>query len=185
MVLTPDYRLRPEHEMVDLIDDVRSFWKWVEQDAQKVLRQSIPGLELDVSNLLVGGESTGGYLTAQTALLDMTKLPIKVLFIQYPALDLATLLRVPEDTPHNPYSLVEEHLAALEPGEICTRAKFGSRMDLHRAMVHAGKFCDISGDKAWIDPMTSLEIAPRLPPVLLCHSQQDEAVCVTFIQCVD
>lgn len=115
----------------------------------------------------------------------MTKLPIKVLFIQYPALDLATLLRVPETTAQSPYSLVEEHLAALEPGKICTRAKFGTRMDLHRAMVQANKFCDISGEQAWVDPMVSLETAPNLPPILLCHSQEDEAVCVAIVHCSD
>lgn len=192
MVLTPDYRLRPEHEMTDGIDDVRSFWKWVEQDAQQILQQSIPGLELDVRNLLVGGESAGGYHTAQTALLGMTKLPIKVLFIQYPATDLESLLDVSENvendmrhTPFVPYSLVEEHLAALEPGKICTRAKFGTRMDLHRAMIQANKFCDISGEKAWINPMRSLETAPKLPPILLYHSKEDEAVGFAILHRLD
>ncbi|KEF51957.1 uncharacterized protein A1O9_11947 [Exophiala aquamarina CBS 119918] len=188
IVLTPDYRLRPEHEMTDGLDDVRSFWKWVEQEAQQVLRQAILGLELDARNLLVGGESAGGYYTAQTAMLRMTQLPIKVLFIQYPGIDLGKLLNIPENrtleeikldyrlTPPLPYSLIEEHLAGLEPGKICTRAKFGTRMDLHRAMIQAGKFCDISGDRAWIDPMSSVETAPKMPPILLVHSKEDEAV---------
>lgn len=192
VVLTPDYRLRPEHEMTDGIDDVRSFWKWVEHEAQQVLQQSIPGLELDMSNLLVGGESAGGYYAAQTALLGMTQLPIKVLFIQYPGIDLGALLNIQENmtlgevkldyrlTPHVPYSLIEEHLAGLEPGKICTRAKFGTRMDLHRAMIQANKFCDISGDRAWIDPMSSVETAPKMPPILLVHSKDDEAVCIAM-----
>jgi hypothetical protein len=173
--------------MTDVIDDVRSFWKWVEQDAQQILRQTIPGLELDVSNLLIGGESAGGYHTAQTALLGMTKLPIKVLFIQYPGIDLESLFEPtenvetgPSHTPVVPYSVVEEHLAALEPGKICTRAKFGTRMDLHYAMIQAHKFCDISGERAWINPMRSLETAPKLPPILLYHSQEDEAVCIAI-----
>lgn len=175
--------------MVDGIDDIRSFWKWVEQDAQSILQESIPELELDVNNLLVGGESAGGYHTAQTALLGMTKLSIRVLFIQYPALDLKDAFGIPEDpsshpafTPRVPYSVVEEHLAGLEPGKICTRARFGTRMDLHRAMIQANKFCDISGENAWIDPMTSLETAPKLPPILLYHSKEDEAVCITAWQ---
>jgi len=176
--------------MTDGIEDVRSFWKWVEQEAQQVLQLSIPGLELDASNLLIGGESAGGYYTAQSALLGMTKLPIKVLFIQYPGIDLGKLFKIPENmtseeakldyrlNPELPYSLIEEHLAGLEPGKICTRAKYGSRMDLHRALIQANKFCDIDGDRAWIDPMSSVETAPKMPPILLVHSKEDEAVCI-------
>ena len=187
VILTPDYRLRPEHELTDGVDDVRSFWKWVEQDVKKVLAESHPDLKLDINNLLVGGESAGGYLTTQTALLGMTSLSIKVLFIQYPPMDMAGMLKVPDDVGSRgseftlyqeiyPYSLIEEHLAALEPGRICTRAKFGSRMPLLGAMLQAGKFCDISGDRAWIDPMTSLETAPKLPPILLYQSKEDADV---------
>lgn len=186
VILTPDYRLRPEHDMADGIDDVRSFWKWIEQgDAQRVLHESLPAVELDLDNTLVGGESAGGYHTLQTALLGMTALPIKALFVQYPAANLAAILqqrKTPSQNPATlapevyPYSIVEEYLAAVEPGKICTRAKFGSRMPLHFALLQAGKFVDISGDRAWIDPMTSLETAGKLPPILLYHSKGDEGV---------
>ncbi|RYP71292.1 hypothetical protein DL771_004869 [Monosporascus sp. 5C6A] len=194
VILTPDYRLRPEHELTDGIEDIRSFWKWVEQDAQQVLRKSLPDLELDLANLLVAGESAGGYHTMQTALLSMTNLPIKVLFVQYPILDMAGLLEL-ADEPNPPgapapdllsvkvpYSVVEDHLAALEPGKICTRAKFGTRMHLVNAMILAKRFYDISGDKAWINPMTSLETAGKLPPILLYHSKDDEKAPWTFTE---
>jgi acetyl esterase/lipase len=136
-----------------------------------------------VNNLLVGGESAGGYHSVQTALLGWTNLPIKVLFLQYPALDVEDdfepsklLSRDGFDPNLYPYSLITEHLASLEPGEICTRAKFGSRMHLMTALVLTNSFCDISGDRAWINPTTSLETAGKLPPILLYHSKEDEAV---------
>lgn len=172
--------------MTDSVDDIRSFWKWIEQgNAQKLLKERFPGLDLDVNNLLVGGESAGGYMTAQTGLLGLTKLSIKVLFIQYPCVALARHLETKEDkkgqlfgpfkTPY-PYSIVQEHLASLKPGQICTRAKFGSRMPLVCAMVQAGKFCDLTGDNSYLDPMSSLETAGKLPPILLYASTEDEAV---------
>lgn len=179
VILTPDDRLRPEHELTDGIDDVRSFWKWVEQHAARVLQEELPSIDLDNSNLLIGGESAGGHLAVQSALLGLTRLPIKVLFIQYPPLDLADLFKVPDipgDADRLPYSLVEEHLASQKPGSVCTRARFGSRMDLMGAMLQAGKFCDVEGENAWIDPMTSLQSAGNLPPILLYHSKEDEAV---------
>lgn len=186
VILTPDYRLRPEHEITEGLDDLRSFWQWIEQrDAQQVVHKSYPDLELDVNNLLVGGESAGGYLTLQTALLPLTKLPINILFVQYPVADVAGCINPPDldgdEVPGAwlhpyPYSVVEEHLAALKPGKICTRAKFGGRMTLHFALTHAGRLVDISGDKAWLDPMSSLDTAGPLPPILLYHSKEDEAV---------
>jgi acetyl esterase/lipase len=186
VILCPDYRLRPEHEMVDGIDDLRSFWKWVEQDAAQVVSSTLPGLELDVTNLLVCGESAGGYLTVQTAILGMTSLPIKVLVAQYPVLDFKRIVTLPnvhgQDAKKLPYSLIEDHLAALEPGKICTRAKSGSRMHLVGAMLHANKFCDISGNNAWIDPMTSIETARKLPPTLLYQSKEDESVSYSSFQ---
>lgn len=188
VIVTPDYRLLPEHEMVDGINDIRSFWKWVEDEMKSVLNQTLPSIDLDLNNLLVGGESAGGYHAVQTALLGMTSLSIKVLFLQYPALDLTRILRIPDTfgqpgVQHHstfseavPYSLVEKHLAGLEPGKICTRAKFGTRMPLMRAMVQAEKFFDTTGDNGYLDPLKSLETAGKLPPILLYQSKEDEAV---------
>lgn len=186
VILTPDYRLCPDHELTDALDDIRSFWQWIEQGgAQQVVHKSYPDLHLDVNNLLVGGESAGGYLTVQTALLALTKLPISILFVQYPAVDLASCIKPPDPdgdempgawTHPYPYLIVEEYLAALEPGKICTRAKFDSRMPLHFAMIQASRFVDISGDRAWLDPMSSLDTAGQLPPILLYQSREDEAV---------
>ena len=174
--------------MAEGVDDIRSFWKWVEGDLQQVLHHTLLALNLDLNNLLVGGESAGGYHAAQTALLGLTNLQIKVLFLQYPALDLSTQFRIPdtlgqEGAHHHtvfsevvPYSVVEEHLARLKGDKICTRAKFGTRMPLLKAMVQAKRFVDLSGNRSWIDPMNSLEIAGKLPPILLYQSKEDEAV---------
>lgn len=186
MILTPDYRLRPEHEFAEMVDDVRSFWRWIENgESQKMLHKFHPELDLDMNNLLVGGESAGGYLTVQTAQLKLTSLSIKCLFVQYPAVDLAACIKKPEPGAEElpgawlttyPYSIVEEHLAALAPNTICTRAKFSSRMPLHFASLQANKFVDLSGDNAWLDPMSSLDTAGKLPPMLVYQSKEDEAV---------
>ncbi|EEH05549.1 predicted protein [Histoplasma capsulatum G186AR] len=58
-VLAPDYRLRPEHEIEDGLEDTRSFWKWVEQDVLNVVAEFLPALELDLNSLLVWGDSAG------------------------------------------------------------------------------------------------------------------------------
>lgn len=188
VILTPDYRLMPEHDTPDAINDIKCFWEWTEQgEAQKAIRQVYPAIDLDETNLLVGGESAGGYMAAQTALLKLTTLPIKLLFLQYPCLNLTNYTAIPDVVGEAstgifaevfPFSIVEEHLAAQEWGLVRTRAPFGSRMHLHCALVQAGRFCDTSG---WLDPVNSLETAGRLPPTLLYQSKEDEYVSASII----
>lgn len=187
VILTPDYRLRPEHAAADGIEDVKSFWQWVEDgSAQRVLNTSLPDITIDTHNLMVAGESLGGYLTAQTALLGMTSLPIKVLFMQYPALNMTEILRVEgvsEEmlktsmwTDRVPYSEVEDYPSRAEEGKLRTRATFGTRMRLLAGIVQAGKFWDEEKEAEWLCPTRALDRAGKMPPILLYHSKEDEAV---------
>ena len=187
VILTPDYRLRPEHDFPDSFDDIKSFWQWIEDgSAQRLLSTSLPGIIVDADSLMVAGESTGGCLAVQTALLSLTKLPIKVLFLQYPTLDIGEHIRIENPSElmlkcavwadRTPYSEVEAVLNRLKKGKICTRAPFGTRMHLLQALVQAGKFCDFSGDRELLDPIRALEHAGPLPPILLYHSKEDEAL---------
>ena len=186
VILTPDYRLRPEHQVADGLEDLKSFWQWVEDgSAQRVLNTSLPDITIDANNLMVAGESWGGYLTAQTALLGLTSLPIKMLFMQYPALDLTELTRVEGISEEMlkigmwaervPYTEVEDHLAGVEKGKLVTRAPFGTRMRLSAGIVQAGKFWDAEKEAA-LCPTRALDSAGKMPPILLYHSQEDEAV---------
>ena len=76
-----------------------------------------------------------------------------------------------------PYSKVEDALSAARmEGVIRTRAPFGSRMRLLWGLLQAGKFCDLEKEGDMVDPMRALDYAGKLPPVLLYHSKDDEAV---------
>lgn len=188
VILTPDYRLRPEHELHEALEDIESFWKWIEDgSAQNMLLTSLPDTTIDAANLMVAGESAGGHLVAMTGLLRLTKLPMKVMIMQYPALDLPSILGRLEDVPEEmrmvklwsenvPYSEIEDHLDTVEKGKLCTRVPFGTRMRLHAAMVQAGKFCDVDKVGEQLDPMRALERAGPLPPILLYHSKDDDYV---------
>lgn len=151
-----------------------------------MLKTSLPSTTIDTNNLMVAGESYGGYLTAQTALLGMTSLPMKVLFIQYPALNMTEILRVEgisEEvlktgtwTERVPYSEVEDYLRDAEKGKLCTRATFGTRMRLSFALVQAGKYWDEETDAASLCPTRALDRTGKMPPILLYHSKEDKAV---------
>lgn len=192
VILTPDYRLRPEHQLTDGVDDIQSFWRWVDDgSAQRALSTSLPGVALETGNLMVAGESTGGYIAALTALLALTALPIRVLFLQYPTLDLTDVTRAgPEKVSELmqkstlwaervPYSEVEHYLARLTEEKegalpLRTRAAFGSRMRLLMGMLQAGRFWDPERDAERLCPMRALDGAGKLPPILLYHAKGDE-----------
>ncbi|KAI1875573.1 uncharacterized protein JN550_001859 [Neoarthrinium moseri] len=168
----PDYRLRPEAEFADLIEDMRDFWTWVGTSLPQ-----LPGIEVDVNNLAIVGESAGGTLTAQTALLGMIN-PIRVILMQYPALDIEGHLKWLESLPEDQKvseAVLDQHLAGSISGHIFTRVPNGWRMNLAFSMMHNGRFADMA-KQPYLDPMKSLESAPKMPPVFLFHGRQDTLV---------
>ncbi|KAK3306719.1 Alpha/Beta hydrolase protein [Chaetomium strumarium] len=190
VILTPNYRLRPEHQLTDGMDDIHSFWQWVEDgSAQRALSTSRPDVAVDVGNLMVAGESTGGHIAVLTALLPLTSLAINVLFLQYPTLNLTDVARAHNDVSEAmqksglwaervPYSEVEDclraHAQSEKQGTLRTRAAFGSRMRLLMGMLQAGRFWDEERDGDRLCPMRALDRAGKLPPILLYHSKGDE-----------
>ncbi|KAG6353292.1 hypothetical protein INS49_007533 [Diaporthe citri] len=51
ILVSPDYRLRPEATLADIIDDIRDFWVWVEDRLPNALASASPPAELDLDNI--------------------------------------------------------------------------------------------------------------------------------------
>ena len=74
--IAPDYRLLPETTGAEVLEDVEDFWRW--------LHNTLPTLTTtwnafpDLSRLACTGESAGGYLAVQSALLFPELSQIKV-----------------------------------------------------------------------------------------------------------
>ena len=164
--------------MREAVDDIRDFWKWIDDSLPGMLAgpQSPRRLALDATNLAATGESGGGYLTIRTALLGLTAHPIRALIPAYAPFDLHAHNRRMESDPERtaPLDILEEYLAQVVPGKIMTRAPYGSRMHILRSMASNGRLGELEGDNAWLDPMTALEQAPKLPPTLAFHGTDDE-----------
>ena len=164
--------------MREAIDDIREFWKWVYNSLPSILAgtQSPRQVVLDPTNLVVTGESGGGYLTIQTALLGLTAHPIRALIPAYAPFDLHAHARRVESNPEwaAPLDILEDYLVQVEPGKIMARAPYGSRMHIFRSMATNRRLVDLDGEDAWLDPMTALDHAPKLPPTLIFHGTDDE-----------
>jgi acetyl esterase/lipase len=170
--------------MADGIEDIQSFWRWIEDgSAQRALNSSLPHVTIDSGNLMVAGESAGGHIAIETALLRLTSLAIKVLFLQYPTLNMTDVLSLSASeamqksglwSEQVPYSEVEDYLAGVQKGTLRTRATYGSRMRLAMGLLQAGKFWDEARDAERLCPMRALDTAGKLPPILLYHSKGDD-----------
>ena len=67
IIITPDYRLLPESNGSDILEDVAHFWRWIQNDLPPYMeRKSLP--RPDVSNVLCCGESSGGFISVYCAL---------------------------------------------------------------------------------------------------------------------
>lgn len=174
--MSPDYRLRPEATFAEIVDDIRDFWVWVEDQLPKVLASASSPAELDINNIAVTGESAGGHLAAQSALLAMTRNALRIVIPMYPALDLTGALEhTKREIEYRPVSILEDYLANSKQ-KMLTRTRNGVRMDLACSMMQNDRLVDVTGPNAYLDPLQSLESAGVQPPFLLAHGKTDTSV---------
>lgn len=81
VIISPDYRLAPEHPYPAPVEDCYAGLKWAAENASE--------LKIDPKRLVIGGESAGGGLAAGTALLarDRKGPEIAYQYLIYPMLD--------------------------------------------------------------------------------------------------
>lgn len=69
IVVSGDYRLLPSaNGVADVLDDLEDFWKWTHSDLAGLLERRGDGHSLDLSRVLLTGQSAGGYTSMQLAL---------------------------------------------------------------------------------------------------------------------
>lgn len=174
--MSPDYRLRPEATLAEIVDDIRDFWVWVENGLPSALDSASPPAELDLDNIALTGESAGGHLAAQSALLAMTRNPLRVVIPMYPALDLTEAFEhAKREFEYRPISILEDYLASSQQ-KVLSRTRNGVRMELACSMMQNDRLVDLTGPNAYLDPLRSLEAAGAQPPYLLAHGKTDTSV---------
>ena len=67
VVVSPNYRLLPEVRGLDILQDMRAFWRWLDDGgAQRCLDEIQSKVKLDVSRTLLVGESAGKNASTST-----------------------------------------------------------------------------------------------------------------------
>jgi len=183
IIITPDYRLLPEVTGLEILDDVRDFFSWLSQPES--LTSSLPnGVSVDKDNILVAGESAGGYLAIQSALLPASSSKVGVVIAQYPMIDFRDryyteaydkqISRPP--TPQLDPSILRDYLANMEVGGTIVSAVPQERMALVGSFIQQGMYGKLFGEDSNLYPLEVLEKVERLAPMWVLHGIGDTII---------
>ena len=171
----------PESQGLDVLEDISDFWTWFRKDLQSYLAEWKPGVEADLSKLLVHGESAGGYLSVQSGLCLPTG-SINAIIAQYPSLDFEapyfskSFEKIIRGRGQIPTSVLENHIKSMTPGTILTSANPPARMDLAASCVQQGRFPEFMGTDEILYPLRRMEKAREIPYTFILHGREDTAV---------
>lgn len=182
IAITVDYRLMPESNGLEILEDVKDFYSWL--FASNDLVAHLPeGVSVDLNHLLVTGESAGGWLALQSAFMIPER--ISAVVMQYPMIDLRDKHYTQKyqknlfnsQAPQIPESVLNDFLANMEAGKVVTGATPPERLPLVLSIVQQGRM-EVFGDHSSLYPLEVLDggNVKQLPPMWLLHGIQDSAV---------
>jgi len=186
----PDYRLLPEANGVEILEDLDDFWTWVRTDLPGVVGAMDEGegmrTTVDLTKVLSTGESAGGYLAIQSGLSHPSF--IKAVIAAYPTLGLrhhpfwtSRYEKTIMGAPQYPISVLDKHLAATAPGAVVSAAMTPERLELAMAIVQHGRYGeflerDIPNGPAQSNIFPEERVkASQLPPAFIYHGAEDSA----------
>ncbi|KAI9816279.1 MAG: hypothetical protein M1827_001881 [Pycnora praestabilis] len=189
IIVTPDYRLLPESSGLDILSDLSSFWTWLRSDLQPFLTTAVPGVEADLERVATYGESAGGYLAIQSALLcqQQPKGFIGAVIATYPCIDLESRFYAEAyeksvfGAPMLPPSILQDHIASMKKGQIVTAVDPPGRMQLALSTVQQGRFPEFLGQDDALYPFRLVNkmgdvAGDAVPFMLILHGRDDTAV---------
>ncbi|KAK4652262.1 hypothetical protein QC762_609590 [Podospora pseudocomata] len=154
ILVSPLYRLLPEANAPETLSDISSFWSWLHTSLPSVITSAYPKINTNLNQIVTVGESAGGYLAVQSALLFQEKAKIKAVIAQYPAIwpDLAAWGSLPLPDPTNEAvikagKVIDEYLGNLTGTEIRIDAPYPDRWELTEAALLSGRSFEFWGDE--------------------------------------
>nr|RBR00314.1 hypothetical protein FVER53263_13803 [Fusarium verticillioides] len=182
ILVSCDYRLIPESNGVEILQDIDDVWSWVQSSLSNAIGTMTNGKSgADLGKVLLAGESAGGYLAIQLALRHPSA--FRAVIASYPMIDMRSdhfCKAYPKQMSQYPkigYELVSEHLKQLPDGPQPTTQAISN---LPIAMVQHGTYTSFFGDHRSLFPIECLEDNPQLalelPFIWLQHGNDDSEV---------
>ncbi|KAI5245410.1 alpha/beta-hydrolase [Aureobasidium subglaciale] len=190
IIVCPDYRLLPESSGLDILSDLHNFYIWLHTHLPSFLSTAFSSQapKPDLSSILVTGESAGGYMAVQSALLGETK-GVKAVIAHYPMIDLKDAWYSEpgrkvvwgQSPPEYPEGWLDEQLeAAKSAGAVTHRIPKESELDLFVALLLEGRYTELLGTDSRLYPLENLENkrgqGGKLPPMWVFHGDKDSII---------
>ncbi|PNP75979.1 hypothetical protein FNYG_10537 [Fusarium nygamai] len=180
ILVSCDYRLLPESNGVEILQDIEDVWSWVQSSLSEAIGTMTSGKSrADLGKVLLAGESAGGYLAIQLALRHPTA--FRAVIASYPMIDMRSdhFCKVyPKQMGQYPqidYEIVSQHLKQLPDGPQPTTRAISN---LPIAMVQHGTYTSFFGEHRNLFPIEQLEDNPQLPlelPFIWLHHGNDDS----------
>ncbi|KAK4507500.1 hypothetical protein PRZ48_001235 [Zasmidium cellare] len=181
IAISPDYRLLPEASGLDILSDAEDFYTWL-FDPQGLASLLPEDIVLDLENVLVTGESAGGWHALQAALLHPSK--IRAIIAHYPMIDLAAphfssqhekdIFSPPR--PQADSSILTSYVENLTGEEVVpNRTPPEGEMNV-LIILQQGLYPKYFGPDPRLYPLEQLEKAETFPPTWILHGTGDSVV---------
>lgn len=170
--IAPDYRLLPEATAAEVLDDVEDFWRW--------LHNTLPTLTgtwnafPDLTRLACTGQSAGGYLAVQSALLFPELSQIKFVASMGGSLNTdIPYCRIPSPRlilgkkpppPAKAESIIRTYLKNIKPQTVRTSGNVVEMWDFVACVLQQAYLARWLKVKEELDVMKVLERSKAMPP---------------------
>ncbi|CAI6338613.1 unnamed protein product [Periconia digitata] len=190
IIVSPDYRLLPEASGSDILDDIRAFWEWMKNDFISVSERERWHARPNLGQVACMGESSGGYLALQSALLGSSGIDIKVVITISAPLDGDICIKrfgIPSPRmilgswpppPRRAEAIIRDYIRAIKPGTVRTEGDPVAMWPLLMCIVQQARMPRLFGyqKNILLNATAMIDQANKLPPMWIIHSEQDSLV---------
>ena len=190
IIVAPDYRLLPESSGLDILSDLHNFYGWLHNHLASFVAISFSqqAVAPDLSNILITGESAGGYMAVQSILLGETK-GVKAVIAHYPMIDLkdawyskpSRKVIWGQPPPSYPDGWLDQQLEAAKTTKPVTeRIPKEGEPDVFVASLLEGRYTEILGSDSRLFPLENLKSFQQrgvsLTPIWMFHGDGDTLI---------
>ena len=145
MIITADYRLMPEAAGADILDDMEAFWNWL-SDILPSIAESWSA-QPDLNRILCVGQSSGGCMAVQSALLRPHK--IKAIVSMYAPLHRSLphftipqpriIMGAPPSPPRQAEIKIRSYMKSMSPKAVRTTGDPADMWELLRCILQQAR----------------------------------------------
>ncbi|KAM0817627.1 putative Alpha/beta-hydrolase [Seiridium cardinale] len=190
IIVSPAYRLLPEAKGTEILDDVRDFWIWVHSKLPAIIADKWPHITVNLGRVACFGESAGGYLTLQSAML-FPEAKIKVALPQYAAMypdikQYNEALPISADEKAQASAGLDKYMSTIRPGAIRLTAPFPEFSPIVQNTIQSQRHRELLGDDKRMTLDYGLKTVKNLPPIWYLQGTDDKIVaCAASNELID